>query len=183
MQTGNGLHRDWIWTVHEDLVWTGRVSDGPAMGDTSWGGTASARVGFVCFEPPRERVARLVENSSKPYPRSHDHESRAMDSTETGPGSRDGRGNKIGFYRRSRREGGDVPCASSHAMVSATTLGTPPHPSRHASRKDAPNTGMVGTGGSGGAGGCARRKPGRRLGSYETVNGITESKTDSGDSL
>ena len=46
------------------------------------------------------------------------------------------------------RSGLDAPWASSHAMVSATTRGTPPHPSLHASRRGAPNTGIVG--GSGG---------------------------------
>lgn len=51
-------------------------------------------------------------------------------------------GNKKG------RSGRDAPCASSHAMVSATTRGTPPHPSLHASRRGAPKIGIVG--GSGG---------------------------------
>lgn len=41
------------------------------------------------------------------------------------------------------RSGRDAPCASSHAIVSATTRGTPPHPSLHASRRGAPNTGIV----------------------------------------
>ena len=45
---------------------------------------------------------------------------------------------------REIRSGRDAPWASSHAMVSATTRGTPPHPSLHASRRGAPNTGIVG---------------------------------------
>ena len=52
------------------------------------------------------------------------------------------RGTRFGTTHSSPR-GEDVPCASSHAIVSATTRGTPPHPSRHASRRGAPNTGIV----------------------------------------